>query len=555
MQDWFLPHLYQRGLDEPLLPRDAAKQQPVRQFDVFLSHNHNDSARVESLARTLSEKHGLRVWLDKWECAPGKLEPQCEVGIRDSRFTVVVGSQTALNSKWVAWEIQKHREFNPDGDRLLPVKFEPLQLPPELNELLWVDFTDPAKDDENAALLTGYIRSGDAEDARRRRGFRPPPDHGQPGAFPRPPQFGFQGRARELYELEGLFRRHRGIVLHAMGGMGKTALATEAAQWWTRSGLFRDGACFVSFEQFASADRVIAVLGEYCEGPKFHQRPATEQRRRAIEFFQQRAVLMVWDNYESVLPQFNDGAAQHGSPYTDDERRRLADLFRDLTTGPGKGCVLVTCRPGETGLPGARKFELQGLARADSLWLLHRILERDGVTLSDPRLSRDKLDPLLRDLADHPLSLELVGPHLRSHDSGADSCGLWQAGRDDEAGLRPGPQHLAARLAGILPPPPQRRRPCRPALARPVPRRGLRGQLPRREPDRARRVGADSLRAARHRPGADGGRHPDRRPPLPAFPPHPRHRLRGFDPRGKAGDSRAFPPRLSRPHAVRWTRR
>src|SRR5205085_2422428 len=29
-------------------------------------------------------------------------------------------------------------------------------------------------------------------------------------------------------------------------------------------------------------------------------------------------------------------------------------------------------------------------------------------------LGRDQLDPLLRDLADHPLSLELVGPHLRT---------------------------------------------------------------------------------------------------------------------------------------------
>src|SRR5438270_9914044 len=59
-------------------------------------------------------------------------------------------------------------------------------------------------------------------------------------------------------------------------------------------------------------------------------------------------------------------------------------------------------------------MELHGLARPDSLWLLHRILERDGLTLNDPRLTKDKLDPLLRDLADHPLSLELVGPHLRT---------------------------------------------------------------------------------------------------------------------------------------------
>src|SRR6185295_8587972 len=198
------------------------------------------------------------------------------------------------------------------------------------------------------------------------------------------------------------------------GGMGKTALATEAAHWWTRSGLFRDGACFLSFEQFANADRVVQVLGTFMSGPKFDQLPAVEQRRRAIELFQKNAVLMVWDNFESALPQFNDGAADHGNPYTDDERRRLAELFRDLTTGPGKGCLLVTCRPVETDLPGAQRYELQGLARADSLWLLSSILRRDGLSLNDPRLSRDKLDPLLNDLADHPLSLELVGPHLRT---------------------------------------------------------------------------------------------------------------------------------------------
>lgn len=76
--------------------------------------------------------------------------------------------------------------------------------------------------------------------------------------------------------------------------------------------------------------------------------------------------------------------------------------------------MLVTCRPGDTGLPAARRHELHGLARADSLWLLAEILQKHDLKLSDPRLTRDKLDPLLRDLADHPLSLELVGPHLKT---------------------------------------------------------------------------------------------------------------------------------------------
>ena len=412
LRDWFLPHLYQRDVDVALVPPNADGWQAEHRFDVFLSQNHNDSARVQALARLLGDRHGLRVWLDLWECGPGKLEPQCEIGIKESRFTAVVGSNAALSAGWVQWEIDQHERLNPEGDRLIPIKFEPLKLPHQLDDLLWIDFTDPDQDVDNTAQLARVIRSADADDARRRRGFRSPSSQGEPGSFPPPPRYGFHGRARELYELERWFRRDRGIVLHGMGGMGKTALAAEAAHWWTRSGLYRDGACFLSFEPFTSADRVVQVLGTYAAGPRFEQLPSSEQRRRVVSLFAERDVIMVWDNFDSVLPQFN-GVAALGITYNDDERRRLAELFRDLTSGPGKGRLLVTCRPGDTGLPGAQRYELCGLDRADSLWLLHRILEDEGVNLSDFRLTRDELEPLLRDLADHPLSLELVGPQLR----------------------------------------------------------------------------------------------------------------------------------------------
>src|SRR6185369_3800736 len=139
----------------------------VQQFDAFLSHQHNDSARVEALARLLVDKHGLRVWLDKWKVVPGDLKRQCETGITNSRFTIVAGSQTALKSKWVQWEIDRHQELNPEGDRLLPIKLEQLDFSPDLDALLWVDFTDPAQDDVATAYLARLIRTADAEDARR----------------------------------------------------------------------------------------------------------------------------------------------------------------------------------------------------------------------------------------------------------------------------------------------------------------------------------------------------------------------------------------------------
>ena len=111
----------------PCCHSGATGHEPVREFDLFLSHNHNDSVRVETLARLLAEKHGLRVWLDKWECEPGKLKTQCEKGIRNSRFTVVVGSKAAMKSKWVQWEIDKHKVAGAQ----LRVVFRKQQQPPD----------------------------------------------------------------------------------------------------------------------------------------------------------------------------------------------------------------------------------------------------------------------------------------------------------------------------------------------------------------------------------------------------------------------------------------
>jgi hypothetical protein len=331
-----------------------------------------------------------------------------------------------------------------------------------------------------------------------------------------------------------------------MGGMGKTALASEAAAWWTRSGLFRDGACFVSFEQFTSAERVVQVFGCYVAGENFNQLPPGEQRRRAIEFMQQQQVLLVWDNFESTLPQFNDAA----SPYTDDERRRLAELFADLTRGPGRGAVLVTCRPGETGLPGARRHELHGLARADSLWLLAEILQRHH-----QKAQRPPPEPReTRAAARRPRRSSAVDRTRRPASEDARARGdprrLRQLLARFEQDAPPAPdgeqrpQLVAARLARILAPPPQRRRARRAAVARPVPRRRLRGRPARRQPARPRGLGADPRRVAGNRPRSCRGRDSDREPPLPALPPDARRRRGRRPPRAAAGDAAALHRRL-----------
>ena len=102
------------------------------------------------------------------------------------------------------------------------------------------------------------------------------------------------------------------------------------------------------------------------------------------------------------------------SGYTTEEHTRIITLFRDWTGDPaGHGRLLITCRPRESGLPGVRRMELAGLARPDSLYLLAQVLRKHDTSLDDTRFDKDNLGALRHMLGDHPLSIELVGPHLK----------------------------------------------------------------------------------------------------------------------------------------------
>ena len=194
--------------------------------------------------------------------------------------------------------------------------------------------------------------------------------------FPPPPMYRFHGRAIELLELERAFRRHPAVVLTGMGGMGKTALAREAAAWWLRAGRF-DAAVFCTFEFKAGAERVVQLLGQALEGDNFSARSSEDQWKTAVDLFHRQRVLLVWDNFESVLPAFQTP----GVSETPGVLAQLIQLYRDLTQpehGLPAGRLLLTCRPAETGLPGIKEIPLSGLKRPDSLYLLCRRARPQG---------------------------------------------------------------------------------------------------------------------------------------------------------------------------------
>ncbi len=234
----------------------------------------------------------------------------------------------------------------------------------------------------------------------KRRKARPvPPFEG----FGDPPRAGFQGRGYELHRLERALLRNRVVVVHAPGGMGKTALVREAAHWWVRTGLFLDGAVFVSFERTQSPAALVNELGQALEGIDFLKRSPEEKETWLGEEFDQRRMLMVWDNYESVLPSFN---AKQPAPA---EYARFARRWTERGTR-----ILVTSRDPSAGLD-AWPFPLGELSKSEALLLLVRFLDRLGIDRMQRvqrGLTPEMLAPIYDRTCGHPLALELLAPYI-----------------------------------------------------------------------------------------------------------------------------------------------
>ncbi len=232
---------------------------------------------------------------------------------------------------------------------------------------------------------------------------RPPDKH-----FPPPPLYGFTGRAGDLLALRRALRKHPAVVVHGMGGMGKTSLTREAAHWWARTGERAGGACFTTFERRAGPMVACRELLAYVHGADAVPGSDEEAWVQAVALFREEPLLWIWDNFESTLPQYAADA------YPEEDRRDLRRLVRELTDPAYRpqGWLVVTCRSAASGLPGIKALHLGGLGSGDALDLAELVLDRHDVPVGSAGFERSEIEELVRVLDGHPLSLELVLPHL-----------------------------------------------------------------------------------------------------------------------------------------------
>jgi len=239
--------------------------------------------------------------------------------------------------------------------------------------------------------------------------------------------YDFFGRDATILEIERAMRRDpASILVHGLGGVGKTSLAWELLRWLKCTGGLTNDPIWINFDEVRSAEYVLDRIGEQVYDEQFRSVTAgidpedADERRRArletkVDLIADRLTdepyVIVWDNFESAAG-IEEASVE---PLLDaDDRQVLRGLLTTLREG--ETTVLITSRGVEDWLPErvCYKERLTGLQGEDR-WRLTRAILRD---LGKTNLQEDEtVSELVNELRGHPLALQALLPQLSSHSS------------------------------------------------------------------------------------------------------------------------------------------
>src|SRR6266700_6772177 len=240
-------------------------------------------------------------------------------------------------------------------------------------------------------------------------------------SMPAEPRYGFSGRAYELMQIERFLLHSQLVVIHGFGGVGKTALVRETADWLTRTKMY-DAASFVSFEHGGDAATLLSALGTFLDVYDGHYNPNdTKAALAKIEkALKQKRTLVIADNLESIFPGGD-------APLKTAVRTHVWEVLLKLSHMSAG--VLLTSRDTNFGdgklAQGKHVAHLAvgGLYPEDAYALASRLLEY--LIINRAKAPYAELRDLLKQLDYHPLSMQLVMPAL-----GASSLTLAQIAAD-----------------------------------------------------------------------------------------------------------------------------
>jgi tetratricopeptide (TPR) repeat protein len=184
----------------------------------------------------------------------------------------------------------------------------------------------------------------------------------------------FFGRAKEMATvMRALSPQDRtwGVLIDGIGGVGKSALAVEAA-WLCKDAAMFDAWIFVSAKQNALApegirdmtpaartlDEFLSETARVLGRNDVPQLESGKRRRAILDALRATRALLIWDNLETL---------------TKEEQEAAADFLRELP--PGCKAVITSRRRGGE---GAVWLRLERIEREGALGIIKNELERDA---------------------------------------------------------------------------------------------------------------------------------------------------------------------------------
>lgn len=225
--------------------------------------------------------------------------------------------------------------------------------------------------------------------------------------------YGFIGRDSALLALERALRRKpAGLLIHGLGGIGKTTLARGFVHWLAATDGLGQGVIWFTFNDIRSSEHVVNRLVEHLFGSSAMTASTEEKLKAVIHTLREQPFVIVWDNFESVSGV--SGVVEANLPPED--RAQLRTLLNDLRGGFTK--ILITSRSEEAWLSQENCFKLAlGGLQGEERWIYcATILEELGLRAAqnDPELVA------LMDLLDgHPLAMRAILPGLAQHNARA----------------------------------------------------------------------------------------------------------------------------------------
>ncbi|MCP4657944.1 MAG: tetratricopeptide repeat protein [bacterium] len=219
----------------------------------------------------------------------------------------------------------------------------------------------------------------------------------------------FVGRDGAILQLERAMRgRPAGILVHGLGGVGKTTLARGFVEWLGQTeGL--DGCFWFTFQEIRSAEFVFNRLGEGFVGPEIALMDAEQKIVRLTQIFRAGRFVIVWDNFEVVAGTL--GTQAHLS---DEDRGQLKAFLTALRGGRTK--VVITSRSAEHWLSPERHVVPLGGLQGEERWIYCEEIH------GELGLDVDRDDPEVKELMDllegHPLCMRVVLPELKERRAG-----------------------------------------------------------------------------------------------------------------------------------------